>query len=260
MAIVCLLVMVSRPGAPEPLVVAANRDEQAERPAVPLAVLQATGPRILGGRDLLAGGTWLAVNEHGVVAGLTNTPTAGGRDPTKRTRGVLPLLAAGHRSAAEAAAALTREVSPADFNPAWLLVGDRHQVFAVTVAGDRPSATALAPGVHVLENEPPGVVSAKVGHVTTLVGQVGPDLASEPFRVLLRTVLADHRPAPDGSSSGRRPETLAACVHAEGYGTRSSAIVTVTDDARRPPQLEVADGPPCTAPFEDRTSWWASAG
>ena len=37
-------------------------------------MLRGGGPRILGGRDEVAGGTWLAVNEHGVVAGLTNQP------------------------------------------------------------------------------------------------------------------------------------------------------------------------------------------
>ena len=73
-----------------PLVVAANRDERLDRPAHSLCVLREHAPRILGGRDDLAGGTWLAVNEHGVVAGLTNRPSPGGRDPTKRSRGELP--------------------------------------------------------------------------------------------------------------------------------------------------------------------------
>ena len=45
---------------------------------------------MLGGRDELAGGTWLAVNEHGVVAGLTNQPAAVGRDASKRSRGEMP--------------------------------------------------------------------------------------------------------------------------------------------------------------------------
>ena len=44
-----------------------------------------------GGRDLMAGGTWLAVNDHGVVAGLTNKPAEEGRDPSKRSRGEIPL-------------------------------------------------------------------------------------------------------------------------------------------------------------------------
>src|SRR5580700_3122857 len=98
----CLLVVVSRldPGAP--LVVGANRDEQLARPAVAMTVLRAAHPRILGGRDEEAGGTWLAVNEHGVVAGLTNRPSPDGRDPAKRSRGELPLAFAAYQDAAQA--------------------------------------------------------------------------------------------------------------------------------------------------------------
>lgn len=253
--------MVSRPDAHEPLVVAANRDERLERPAEAVTVLREIGPRVLGGRDLLAGGTWLAVNEHGVVAGLTNAPTSVGRDPTKRSRGALPLLAAGHRSARAAAAALADEVVPTEYNPAWMLVGDRREVFAVTVAGARPTVVALPPGTHVLENGPPGGPSAKVHHVELLVGQLPADLPVEDLHRLLAAVLADHRPAPGGEGDAGRdrarpPATLAACVHAEGFGTRSSALVTVPDDPSRLPTVEVADGPPCQAPFVDRSALW----
>src|SRR5918997_5633669 len=103
----CLLVFASRLGAELPLAVGANRDEQLERPAVPLEVLQAVGPRVLGGRDLLAGGTWLAVNEHGVVAGITNRPLVEqGRDASKRSRGELPLALASASTARAAVDAL----------------------------------------------------------------------------------------------------------------------------------------------------------
>ena len=54
----------------------------------------------VGGRDELSGGTWLAVNEHGVCAGLTNQPLGDAKDPSKRSRGELPLELARHASAA----------------------------------------------------------------------------------------------------------------------------------------------------------------
>src|SRR5882762_8250462 len=57
---VCLLVVLSRVVPGLPLVVAANRDERFDRPATPMAILRAVGPRRLGGRDDKAGGTWLA--------------------------------------------------------------------------------------------------------------------------------------------------------------------------------------------------------
>src|ERR1019366_10453441 len=98
-AAVCRLVSAGQTEPGCALVVAANRDEQLDRPAHPLCVLRESNPRILGGRDDLAGGTWLAVNDHGGVAGLTNRPSSGGRDLSKRSRGELPLMLAGQRSA-----------------------------------------------------------------------------------------------------------------------------------------------------------------
>ena len=61
-----------------------------------MTVLAESDPRILGGRDEKAGGTWLAVNEHGVVAGLTNRPAPDGADPARRSRGEIPLALAAH--------------------------------------------------------------------------------------------------------------------------------------------------------------------
>src|ERR1700752_3288225 len=103
-----------------PLIVAANRDERLDRPAVPMTVLRERQPRILGGRDELAGGTWLAGHEHGVVAGLTNQPSLGGRDPSKRSRGELPLAFASYASAAEAVRAVPAGLDPARYNPCWM--------------------------------------------------------------------------------------------------------------------------------------------
>src|SRR5271166_3791385 len=113
-----------------PLIVAANRDERLDRPAVPMTVLRERDPRILGGRDDLAGGTWLAVNEHGVVAGLTNRPVSGGRDPAKRSRGELPLAFTRAAGAAEAVARVVPTIDPDAYNPCWLLVGDRRSLFS----------------------------------------------------------------------------------------------------------------------------------
>lgn len=246
----CLLVVVSRPGTSLPLLVAANRDERMDRPAVAVDVLRDAGPRILGGRDLLAGGTWLAVNEHGVVAGLTNTPSPGGRDPTKRSRGELPLLAAAQPSAELAVRAL-RAVSPQDYNPAWMLVGDRRSLYSVTLAGDRPAVRQAGPGVQVLENRPLTPHSAKVRHVRDLLdrhGATAVDRSPAETVARLAAVLGDHS-LPD-----------AACVHTPGYGTRSSAIVMVGSAEAARPTVLVADGAPCEVAFADRTGLWWGGG
>jgi len=249
----CLLIVFTRTLPDSPLVVAANRDERLDRPATAMTVLDAGPPRILGGRDELAGGTWLAVNDRGVVAGLTNRPVEAGRDPTKRSRGELPLLLARATSAEAAVAALKAKVDPSDYNPAWILVGDRGSLFAVDVSdGQSLRVEKLGPGLHILENKPFGSDSPKIRHVAELLAGIERLPAEERSRRLV-SVLSDHAVpshSPKDTAEGRVPASvLADCVHGEGYGTRWSCLVDVAAD-ERPPRVLYADGPPAR-----RRSW-----
>jgi uncharacterized protein with NRDE domain len=280
---VCLLIALFQVVEDAPLIIAANRDELYARPAVTPTVLHPgddSHPRVLGGRDELAGGTWLAVNEHGVVAGLTNQPAGSGRDPSKRSRGELPLAFAAYRTAAEAVAAETGRLDPSQYNPCWLLVGDRDTLFSVGLAGGtRPEVTQLPPGPHILENRPFGTPTAKTAQVAAMVAEQrarpsgGPPETGATAADALAAVLSDHRPAagpppaappsaappaPGATGGVRPPELSAACVHTSTYGTRSAMIVAVPPAG--PPRLRVADGAPCEVPFQDATSLWAAAG
>jgi uncharacterized protein with NRDE domain len=262
---VCLLIALSRTHPERPLVVAANRDELLDRPAQPMAVLREASPRVLGGRDLLAEGTWLAVNEHGVTAGLTNSPAPAGRDPSRRSRGGLPLALASYASAELAVEGLATTFRPLDYNPAWMLVGDREALFFVDMTGGTaPVIETLPPGVHILENRPLHERSVKVDHVRGLLAGAE-DLSGNALRAFLRSVLADHEVPPAEPESGseqaeRRPTPVtAACVHSERYGTRWSGIVTVGRNPRLPPDFWYADGPPCTAGFVQATAMWSRA-
>jgi uncharacterized protein with NRDE domain len=76
-----------------PLLLAANRDEKLDRPSRPPGCHWIDQPDVLGGLDVLAGGTWLAINRAGVVAAVLNRLGSLGPAPGKRSRGVLPLLA-----------------------------------------------------------------------------------------------------------------------------------------------------------------------
>ena len=257
--------MLTRTHPDLPLVVGANRDELLDRPALPMSVLRKAWPRVLGGRDELAGGTWLAVNEAGVVAGLTNRPLAGSRDPSKRSRGELPLALASHASAAEAVEAFVRDFRPSDFNPAWLLVGDRESAFTIdmteTAADDRPVVEELAPGTYVLENRALRSESAKVDHVHRLLAGIDGMPAEELMRQL-QSVLANHEvPAgyvPEVRENGEEipPQVKAPCVHTERYGTRWSAVVTVPAAREERPALRYADGPPCRTCY--RAAAWSA--
>ncbi len=256
----CLLVAGSRIRPDLPLVVAANRDEWLERPAEPMQVLRSRGPRVLGGRDLAAGGTWLAVNRRGVVAALTNRPAAAGRDATRRSRGEIPLLLAAHRSAAEAASALAATLRPEAYNPCWILVGDRDGLLYLEIAEGRPIAPrSLPPGLHVLENRPLDTPSPKVDLARRSLPNLAA-LAADAIEPALQRLLASHEvPPPSEPLPGeptRPPETFAACVHAGPYGTRSSTIVLVPRARRPAPLVRFTRGPPCAAPFEDASGLW----
>jgi uncharacterized protein with NRDE domain len=247
---VCLLIAISGVIDDAPLLVAANRDEFYAREAVPMTVLRDTGPRVLGGRDQVAGGTWMAVNQQGVVAALTNKPAEGGRDPAKRSRGEIPMLLAAQPSAAAAADALRATFTPREFNPCWVLVGDRRDLYYVDMTGrGELESQRLPPGVHILENKPLGDPSAKVEHVRRLLG----DCRSRSAETVIRSlgaIVADHvmpLPAADTSETAERQARVSAsCVHTDLYGTRSSMLVCDPPSASDLPRVWSSDGPPCT--------------
>lgn len=235
------------------MIVAANRDERFERPAAPAGVLRWTSPRIVGGRDLRAGGTWLAVSEAGVVAGLTNKP--GERDPARRSRGEIPLLAAGGASARGGIDALVAAADGGSYSPCWVLAGDRSALYALDLTASTPRPPVSLPaGIHVLENKPLDVASAKVDRVRHLIG----DIEGRPIREvvdLLRTVLRDHvvtsAPTGDDAEARLRSRASACCVHSEEYGTRATSLVLVPAAPHDPPRMWASEGPSCTHPLRE---------
>ena len=229
---VCLLIALFGVVPDVPLLIAANRDEMYQRPADPITVLRATRPRILGGRDELADGTWLAVNEHGVVAGLTNQPTEA-RDPAKRSRGELPLAFAAYPDAKTAVTEVCARLDPAAYNPCWLLVGDRHALYSVDLSGGhRAGVEELPPGRYVLENAPLRQPSAKQRRVTGLVGALL-DEAGWRAGMGRRGWMERHRPGRDGS----RPGSL-----------RCSAIISPPPAPRPPGPAAGRARPSCRLP------------
>src|SRR5215470_6495499 len=72
----CLIAIAHNVSPKFPLVVAANRDEFYARPTRPAHEWE-DDPRIVGGRDLKAGGSWLALCRGGRFAAITNVRGAG---------------------------------------------------------------------------------------------------------------------------------------------------------------------------------------
>lgn len=69
----CLLTFKIDTESNYPFVIIANRDEAYKRESAPIHRWDDM-PHIIGGRDLLAGGTWLAITDSGRFAALTNQP------------------------------------------------------------------------------------------------------------------------------------------------------------------------------------------
>ena len=143
----CVVGFQWHPGSPEPLLILGNRDEYYERPTAPLAWWE--GGRILAGRDLQAGGTWLGVTRAGRVAVLTNF-----RDPTLirpngPSRGQLPVrFLEGDASASAFLEVLRPEA--ASYSPFNLLLYDGEDLLGYESRGDR--VVRFEPGVHAVSN------------------------------------------------------------------------------------------------------------
>ena len=84
----CLLAVAFDSHPDYPLVFVGNRDEYHARPASP-ADWWDDFPALLGGRDLQAGGTWLAVNRDGQLAVVTNRPDLPAPENNSLSRGEL---------------------------------------------------------------------------------------------------------------------------------------------------------------------------
>ncbi|MFC3284817.1 NRDE family protein [Litchfieldella rifensis] len=148
----CLIAFDYRPGQPAPLRLVANRDEFHARPSAALAVWP-DAPSIVGGRDLQAGGTWLAVHRRGRFAAVTNV-----RDPEliapsgapSRGHLVREALECNDLAAWLEALADRHAADYAGFN---LLAGGPHGLWHLHRGRQRIQLLPIAPGIHGISND-----------------------------------------------------------------------------------------------------------
>src|SRR5262245_42923119 len=133
-----------------PLVVAANRDEYRARSTAP-AEFWADAPDVLAGRDLTAGGTWLAVSRTGRFAAVTNVREGSVPRRATRSRGVL--VSDFVRSSVEPEEYLRVAAAGADSYDGFnLLVGGAEGLFWLSNRSASREPVRLAPGVHGVSN------------------------------------------------------------------------------------------------------------
>ncbi len=84
----CIVLIAKNTTKDFPLIILANRDEYFERETKSLN-LWGKDKKILAGKDLSAGGTWLGITSSGRVAALTNLATIEDLPKNKKSRGLL---------------------------------------------------------------------------------------------------------------------------------------------------------------------------
>lgn len=224
----CLIAFDHRPHDDIPLRLVANRDEFHARPTAPLDWWD-DRPDILGGRDLEAGGTWLAVHRRGRFAAVTNV-----RDPRLAVPAGAPSRGQLVPDALEAtdlprwleAMAEGRALAYAGFN---LLVGDGVALWHLHRGLAGASLTRVTPGLHALSNAGldtpwPKTIEARQGLAASLRQGHWPRDAL--------AVMADTRPADDhrlpdtGVGLDKERWLSPAFILGRDYGTRATSWLT----------------------------------
>lgn len=243
----CTLVILHRPGHSWPLLLGANRDEMVNRLSAPPGRHWSDRPEVVAGLDRLGGGSWLGLNDQGLVAAVMNRTGTLGPESGKRSRGELVLEALDHAEADQAAQALA-DLNPAAYRPFNLVVADPRQPFWLSHRGDgRIGVRQIPPGLHVLT-----------------AGDLD-DLTQPRIRLHLPRFRAAVTPDPELGDWEGWKTLLASRVHAaphgvetamtfdlpNGFGTLSSALLALPrypGYSERPRWLFAA-GPPDRAPF-----------
>jgi uncharacterized protein with NRDE domain len=226
----CTVVVLRRPGRDWPLVLAANRDEMIGRPWRAPARHWPDRPEVVAGLDELAQGSWLGLNDHGVVAGILNRFGTLGPAPDQRSRGELVLEALDHADAGDAARALA-QIDPRAYRPFNLIVADNRDAFwlrhADPAGREQVTARPLAPGLALIaagdldETETPRLRRYR----PRFAAAPAPDPGSGDWAAW-QALLADDGGTPeDGPTGGMR------FVTERGFATVSSALIALPSPA-----------------------------
>lgn len=227
----CLAVLALHAVPGIPVLIAANRDEFHARPTLPAAQWP-DAPSVYGGRDGLAGGTWMGATTGGRYALVTNFREPGRQITGAPSRGAL------------VEDFLRGALSPADYMAATHAAGQAYNGFNLIVgdargawyASNRDGAPRpLPPGVyalsnHLLDTPWPKLARTKTAFEQVLRGGPQPDLPA------LFGALADRQPADDadlpatGLPQDRERLLSSPFIISPNYGTRSSTVLALQGD------------------------------
>lgn len=225
-----------------PLVIAANRDEFTRRPwsGVRLWTAEVTGgARIWAPRDDEGGGTWLGINEHGLVAAVTNRLY---RDyqPDRPSRGRLCIDVLAAPDLEQARQRVREAVQATVFNGFNIVIGQGTDLWWMSYGRGELRETALPPGAHVITSQHdlnPELLAPYRSRFEGLIAEARGDWGA--LATTVHGLLSDPHPV--------SPE-YTICKVGSVYGTRSSTLWGV--DRQGEPRMYFAPGRPDITPFE----------
>jgi uncharacterized protein with NRDE domain len=226
----CLIVLSLNEHPDYPLIVAANRDEFYERKSASAAVWS-DHPEILGGRDLVAHGTWLAMHRNGRVAMVTNYRDLSRYRPDAPSRGGLVtdyLLSDMHPLAYMEDVARRGD----QYNGFNLIIGNPRELYYYSNYGN--GITAVPPGLHGISNALLNTPWPKVRRATQTIGSLIRSGVGDPdpyLDALYDDVTAPDKELPDtGVGLERERQLSSVFIKSPGYGSRSSTVILVGRD------------------------------
>ena len=250
----CTVVILRRPDHRWPLLWAANRDEMLGRPWRPPGRHWPERPDVTAGLDLLAGGSWLGINDHGVVAAMLNRMGTLGPEAGKRSRGELVLDALDHADAVAAAQALS-DLDPLAYRPFNMLIGDNRDAFWLRADGSGIRVAPLAEGLSMLTAfELNDRTDPRIRCFLPRFEQAPPPDADhqdwQDWQKLMATTAATGSPAGATAGSMNREAALSFQLD-NGFGTRSSALLALpsVDHPELDPVFLFSPGPPGQVPY-----------
>lgn len=209
------------------LIVAANRDEFYQRKTA-AADYWLDHPEILGGRDLEAHGTWMAMNKNGRIAMVTNYRDIKNNKPTAPSRGA---LVTDYLLKSDAAEDYLNQLTPNDrvYNGYNLIVGTPEQLWYHS--NYKKDIFKLSPDLHGLSNHLLDTPWPKVERGKHRMEKALADeslTAEQLFDILFDDEIASDETLPDTGVGLERERMLSSMfIKSTGYGTRCSTVVLV---------------------------------
>jgi hypothetical protein len=234
----CIMAILYRSARDAPILVASNREEFFDRQSQAPRI-QSGKPRVMCGIDRRAGGTWLGVNQYGLLVAVTNR-TKAVVPPEPRSRGLLCRDLLSLRNATEAADHAAHELATGNYAGANYVCLDANHG-AVIYGGNKTEVVELVPGLHVFTN---GNMDDCNDHRQQFVRRLLTLHTLGSAVTFLAVASKTFSRKPD--SSGRRGVIRGS----DDYGTVSSTLISL---ASRPQNAiyQYAPGPPCDVPYDD---------